>query len=606
MQGFMNWLTRQRWFSQDTYSSVVGLVIIYVAILTAFSAYQGGIIDIEWDRSNLEIQKKTIELTRTQTLGEFEADYAWAQAYRIWYEMDTYAYFAEDDNVRAAFEQARDRVTELSPLLQEPYFDPLAFFPEIEKYEVDLYIQDMAQQTLELKYLLEERNVLDEKSVIYFEVTEMMALVLILLGLSTTIISNQTIRLLILAFAIGMSGWQTIRFLEAYTMPFLETPSEAIQDYAEGVGLAHQLFYSDAIDTYSTAIDKAPDLTDAYVERGFAYRLLFNETGEMELLDQALPDFERAVTDGRREPRIIGQLSELYYLEGRFDEALTTSQLGIDETDDFIHYFDKGRNLFALGQVEEARASYQEGIDIAVNRYLSLKDQGQSPPVSFWRSFDYATVELDDLTNCLTNDVCDQTPPQDSLPSTDDILPTITEINTQLKNTTTSLEILQQPPGDPITATVDNIGFSITPESAMIAEGVFETGAESFSVDFDYEGFANDQIFSAKVFVDNRDYPPLRQIMRWQEGESGRYALPLALGNDTGNYTVQLYLDGQLIGQTSFYLDFAAYDYGDDSAPADEDTSNDGETETTDEVGDESTPDDETDDDTSSETESES
>jgi hypothetical protein len=65
------------------------------------------------------------------------------------------------------------------------------------------------------------------------------------------------------------------------------------------------------------------------------------------------------------------------------------------------------------------------------------------------------------------------------------------------------------------------------------------------------------------VYVDGVEYPEYRTVITWDKGTSGEDAQPLtddfAYGNtysfDTGEYTVELYVDSVLVQRGSFTID---------------------------------------------------
>jgi tetratricopeptide (TPR) repeat protein len=508
-------------------------------------------------------QKELIEATRVQTVGEMEAGYAWTQVYRLWLEWDTRAYNSglyENTDEQERAQVVRDRLQTLSPLMGTEYYpDPSDFStsPQIERFEADTFIRELTFKTEKFKNYNHLTSAWDEKADNYTNYLAWLTLALILLGFSVTLITDVRLRVMILFASFIIIVWSISSTIDNYRQEILVLPDEAMAHYAEGRALASQYLFAEAAVEYTKAIELADHYEDAYVARAIAYRFDYRDNGNAEGEDKlglAIVDYEKAVTEfGKREVDTVAGLAEIYYLQGRFADAIRVSQLGA-ESGDWINLFDKGRSTLASGDIAGSVAIYDEALNAATAEYNGFIAAGQQPAVDFWRNLDIALLELDYLAVCFTDDYCDEAPPKETMTPSPELTAAIIAQSSEIKTLSMSLELfgaLQTV----VDAKFDGIlVFSPTAENPDEPVDYLDSGSQTITLKSNFEGMKDGQVFSVRVYLDDLQYPTLRYVEEWTRGETGVFELPMNIGEDYGFYTIQFFVDGQLVAEGGFGL----------------------------------------------------
>ncbi|MFZ4827420.1 MAG: tetratricopeptide repeat protein, partial [Phototrophicaceae bacterium] len=388
-------------FAANTFLSIVALIIAVLAVLTSVIASLESDAGLRVSQFATLAQKELIEATRVQTVGEIESGYAWTQVYRLWLEWDTRAYTSslyENTPEQERAQVIRDRLLTLSPLMGTEYYpDPSDFStsPQIERFEADTFIRELTFKTEKFKNYNQLTVDWDEKADNYTNYLTWLTLALILLGFSVTLITDVRLRVVILFASFIIIVWSISSTIDNYRKEILVLPDEAMAHYAEGRALASQFLFAEATQEYTKAIELAPYYEDAYVARAIAHRFDYRDNGNAEGEDKlglAIADYEKAVTEfGKREVDTVAGLAEIYYLQGRFEDSIRTSQLGA-ESGDWIHLFDKGRSTLASGDIAGSIAIYDEALNAATAEYNGYKEAGQQPSIDFWRNLDIALL----------------------------------------------------------------------------------------------------------------------------------------------------------------------------------------------------------------------
>lgn len=547
--------SERRIFRRDPYTSIVAFVISVVAVVAA------GISALESDASlraskfTTLAQVEIIEATRVQTVGVLEINYAWSGAYRLWIENNAQrAFFRDNDRPFEPYLAARDRVEDLTRLFTEAYYDAETRTPFLETYEADAYVREYTLKTQRYRNYQQLVGDWDEKADNYINYLSWLTFALILLGFSVTIITDVRLRLLILLGSLGIIGSSIFQTYANYVTDVNDVPETALQHYADGVAAAHQFAHEQAIAAFDSAIATAPNYTAAYVQRGFAARTLYNSTGDPALLSAAAADFEQAIAAGRDEVNTIAQLSEIYFVLGAFAESVRVAALGSQQTGDWVHDLDRGRSLLASGDIEGARASYDVGLQNAIAQHAILRQGNQGVPLSFWLNFDVAFLELDYMLSCLVAEYCVQSPPLETLPQSQAVIDAATEFSRQIKTTSASLDFLGMVASYETDATFEPMAFYAA--DAQEPGFGFVGGSQPITVRTPYTGMRDGQTFAIRVYVNDRQYLPLQHVETWTAGTSGTHAHTLQLGEDYGFYIVQYFVDGVLVQEGGFQLDF--------------------------------------------------
>jgi tetratricopeptide (TPR) repeat protein len=499
--------------------------------------------------------QQTMQASSTLAVGQFTADYGWTQAYRLWLEVDTLGYLAavaEDDPLEASYDAVRDKMRELSPILRDPYFDPAVDNqPNIRLFESDLYLVTLTRQQQELQLV---QHIADYWAAIdsdYSLINRIITTGLLLLGLVMTVFENRRLKQAAWAVVLLLAIACTVQAVAIECRILPARPAAAMDRLAEGVGLHHQRRYDEAIAALTEALTLDPTYTEAYVRRGFSYRANYDTTEDPEQLAAATADFEAAVADGRSEVDVIGQLAELYYLQGKFADAVRVSHIGVDDTDEFIHTFDLARSYLASGDTASAATYYEQGIAEVVAMYEAATEL-QPLSASFWRYLDIGTLELDALLRCAQEQVCIGAPPAETLDA-GVLAETGQKYAAELKSLAVNLELNGTAEIAPIEGTVQPLRFTADADDTQ-AEGVFLYGVRVIEGAFDFQNLPDDATIVVKVFYDDWEYPPLRHIGTLDTAPDGTYTFTLRPGTEAGEYSVQVFVNGTWVQQGRFEI----------------------------------------------------
>lgn len=135
---------RTRLLKKDALSSYIGFMLVLLAALTGIAKFTETYSRIQEDSAGTQIILIASDHARTLALGQFQAEFAWGEAYALWLETDTQAALAAlrgDQAEAQRYLAVRDQLQTLSPLLNSPYYDPdQDYTPNIEAFESDLYV----------------------------------------------------------------------------------------------------------------------------------------------------------------------------------------------------------------------------------------------------------------------------------------------------------------------------------------------------------------------------------------------------------------------------------------------------------------------------------
>lgn len=569
-------------FNGDVFKNVVALLLILIAVITGIINFIIQDEELQLEVAAREMQRYAIEAVSQQTVGEIRADFAWMEIYRLWLELDIlsyYAYLREDDALEAIYTDARTQTESFSPLLREPYFrfDPAANFvePKVTAYESDLYVPRaklLAEQYQNMSGLNQEY---DNRLDTYELYKSLLTLALILLGLDVTLVRNTFMKWALLALALGMTVYASLGAYQVNAAPLSSIPQAAMERYAEGYGYQHQGRYDEAIAHYNEALALQPDYMAVIMERGFARREAFAQNPDPAYLAPATADFETALAAGQDHIDITGYLGELYYLQGRFEDAIAIAQRSIAANGAFLNHFDLGRNLLAKGDLEAARKAYERGIQQAHAEVTGRRAQGGEPPEFTWVAFGFAKGELYRMIGCLADAICEETPPLTAFSDNvrAETLATARHLLERLYEVETGLEIMNalpsNEPADEIQVEVSNVRFLGLDEDGTVLEdkGIIHSLTPRVQLTFDYEVVSGDNAFGGepplfvqKLLYEGNEYTPLRVVRPWDGGTSGTYQRDITPGVELGDFTLQIYLDGHLILEDSFTQVFGEID----------------------------------------------
>ncbi|MEM7130955.1 MAG: tetratricopeptide repeat protein [Chloroflexota bacterium] len=591
-------------FSGDPFERIVGILIGLVTVLAGLVALLEFSASDEKGDATLLAQQYVIQAMSAKASGEIEVGYAWSDAYQRWLEWDTQSLFAElneDFAGAVAYLRVREQARALSPLLQEPYFDPeLDDFPNVRAYESDRYLVEstILLERFSATSLLAEAW--DEKADNYVSQLLFYAVSLFLYGLSTTIVGRTKFIFVATGTFIAISA--TIWMIVNYRTPVEIFPDDAILAYSDGVGLAHQHEYSEAVQSFDQALSLAPEYADALFARANAYFAQGN-------LENAASDYAASIEAGQGTVAGLWNLGWTHYRLGDFESAISATQFAIDSDPSQIGlHFNLGIALLSSGDVERAKEVYAEGLQVATQQVVESRNMGAEPPSSLWWYLGGAAADLDALLACLVDQECERTPPYDRMADNggviDSIISATTAIQAELKNLSVALEYSDDLSNNLLAqssdtqsrndnrAVVDSPTFNIisleeedelgglggglgglaglggrgvmaqSNQGEEVDVNVVRTNTEAandVTILFEYQGIEKGQLFVMKVFRNGREATDLRRVEIWEQGESGTAEFTLTEGRQfalaSGNYSVEIYVDAQLLQKSNFVLD---------------------------------------------------
>lgn len=554
--------------NEERFKKLIAFLIAIVTLLIAIITYLQSDAGSRDDAANRDTKRYTLEAFGKQVSGDARVNFDYNSAYQAYYELNllSNAALAVDDLAAAdRYAVLRDSMTSVSPMLAAPYFDPATGELNVAKYEADTYLVEITALQERFAAASVVKDAWDSKSNTYIVHLTLLAVALFLFGLSTTI-SGATTRWIFsgvgAAVAVVATVWAGITFAQPVTdLRQCRTADGvyAIDAFAQGVGLAYQDQYEQAIGSFDKALQCDPGYVNAMVERGNANLALGN-------YDQAAADYEKARAAGNSSAGVAGDLAWVYYLLGRYDDAVAMNRTALETSPNelWIRY-DLGLSLLAVGKTDEAKAEYQNGMDSASRQVADARAAGSEPPSYLWAGLEDGALSLDDLI--ITIESGDGLPPVNTIQNPDAVSAAATEISTQLKSLSVALEYTGQPPAGSLTATISPFIFAenIYDEAGNIVDyapsDTFAYGTDEVAVLFDYDGLSDGQDVLFKVYVNGEEDPSWRILDDWSLGASGsaQKDISYAYSNTAvlvpGVYTIELYVDSHLAQSGNFYVE---------------------------------------------------
>lgn len=552
-----------RAFDEERFKRIISVVIAVITLIAAGLAFLQSDASARDDRANRDTKRYATEAMGRKVSGDARVNFDYNTAYQAWYELDTLANSASsrgDDAAATRYQQLRDEMTKLSPLLSADYFDPAKGEPNSERYEADIYVVDITALNERFTAASVVKDAWDGKSNGYVLHLTLLAVSFFLFGLSITIANTFTrwifsiVGMVVAVVATGMA-------LSTWLQPVYDLRDQggAIDAYARGVGLAYQNNLDPAIAAYSEAIQTVPTYTNAYVARAEAY-------AQQEKYAEAIADYERARAEGNQTANVAGDLAWAYYLQGRFDDATSMNRTALETSPSELWIqFDLGLSLLAAGQVDAAKAEYAKGMDFAAKQVADARAANQEVPSFLWWSLDDAALSVDAMLATLESG--EGMPPRDKMADPATIAPVGQAFSDQLKSLAVALEYTGKPSEGTIAAKISPFTFS-APERDEEGNAIDEEAAESFPngtdevlVTFDYEGMQDGQEVLFKVYIDGEEDPSWRIVSPWDLGASGTAEKPLSLAYSDvfvlapGQYTIEMYVNSHLAQQGSFVIE---------------------------------------------------
>lgn len=549
---------------EHRFEKFIAVLIALTTIFAAITTFLENISSNEADRFERLAQEFSIRATTESINGAVRFSYDWQGAYQTWRELDLMITNAEElgDTARAdSYRQTRDRLTNLSPLLQAPYFDAVSEVADPNRYESDLYIVESTKLWEEYENKSNVANAWDQMANSFVLQLTLYAVILSLYGLSTTITTfirwvfvglGAVITLVNLVWGAGMF----IRQID-------EIPETAIEIYADGIGLAYQGRDREAIDAFNQALEISPGYANALYNRGFS-RLYIND------LEGAALDFEATIDAGKSDTSVLWNLGWTYYLLGRFEEAIAVNQIALQLDPTLIGVrTNQAISLLAQGRTTNAVAEYQLALDEATRLVTEARAAGAQAPSSLWYYLEAGASDLQSLVDIMsgTQNPWSYGPAnEDVIADQNTVLQVAIEQIRKLKEYAVALEYTGAPPVGAETVTVSAFSFvqDVFDENGEFVEYAPSQqnafGTDEIGILFDFSDFRNGQEEVWKIYVDGVEDTALRVVDNWGVGESGSaikyisYAFSNVFVFSPGRYDVELFIDSRLVQSGTFFV----------------------------------------------------
>ena len=573
------------WFTGEPFEQMIGLLIAVVTLLAAVAGYLQVEADGRSTKAYNEGQQFALQAIGGRARGEILAGYAWSDAYRTWLALDTQSVLAKNETDETASQQfltARDRIATLTPLLQPPYFDDAAQeHPNLRAYESDLYIRETAALRENFLNADSVGAAWGDKSGKFVVHLTLFTVALFLYSLALTVAGR--VRWLFVGMSSLMSVATTVWMISVVLLPVTALPQSAIQSYATGVGLGHQQNPALAQQAFDQAVQIAPDFGNALYERAkVSYAL--NQ------LERAAADYQAAMDSGRQDANVFWNAGWNAYRMGDYAQSVVYTQEALAQLPDQIAlHFNLALAQLAAGQLTEAESSYALGVTLAEQQVVSLRAEGNEPPVSFWWYLDTAALDLHNLSICIEQDECDGAPPHAAVSANAEISPTAQHWQRTLQSLAVGLEYPAHRVQTAVAAQMGALAFTtgvydaagalvsympLGETAAPLRFGMAQEG-EGVSLDtsmvransavnrdvfvnFKYDGLKDDQLIVMKVYLNDREASGLRLALPWTLGTTGEASLPLSPGRTftlaPGDYRVDFFVDGQFVQTGTFKI----------------------------------------------------
>ncbi len=144
-------------------------------------------------------------------------------------------------------------------------------------------------------------------------------------------------------------------------------PENAEVNYYLGRYQMENGMYSQAVESFESAIDSNPDYVAAYVDYG-------DMLVELENYEKAVSQYETALEKSGENVNILNKLADAYGQAGRYEEAVSTYERALEESsNNFTATKGLGDLYREQGKSEKAMEYYNDALDIQADSDTSLK-----------------------------------------------------------------------------------------------------------------------------------------------------------------------------------------------------------------------------------------
>lgn len=548
----------------SSFEKLITFLIASVAILAAVTVFLQNHASGESEEANRAAQQLAIESTTTELNGNLEFSYHWQGAFQTWREIDLQRQEAQligDSATENRYGRLNEKFVHLTPLLSETYFDKTSNWPQLGKYESELYIVKATRfEQLYQAYADLGRSWSNVADVFVIQLT-LLTVALSLYGLSITL--RGFVRWMFVFIGSGLvlfcMAWMGWELFQTETRPPIS--EKAINAFADGYGQYYQGNYKEAIAFYDQALSFKPDYANAHYERGFNQLVLQN-------YDAAVADFLAARDLGLEGEYTYWNLGWTYYLMGRFDDAIETNNV-ILSSDSTVIGMQANQALayLAKGDLERARSEYD-----SVVKEIERQISSEGTSASLWYYVDAASADLQNLIDQLNDSPKYWTEaPQASLVlgDHDQIIAFAHDQIVQLKESILALEYTGSLPQAEEVMQVSPLAFGYVTTDAdgyvsnfeRVESAVFPNGTDAVSIEFTYSGPLPQEQLIWKFYLDGEEYFAFRAVLdtdlsgsdTWYQSVGFNYTNLFVL--PPGEYTVELYADYRLVQTGTFYVE---------------------------------------------------
>lgn len=535
--------------SEDRFNRLVAILTMSVAVLVAVVAYLQTDAAIRSDRYSSEALQFAMQASGARAVGATKLGYGFYTS-QVQDELSKLAISAEasgDADAARRYYTVQSDLARLSPLLSTYQGDEA-------RYESDLYVVESTASSERFAEALRGNDDWEEKSRAHFLHLALLAVALVLFGLSSTI--SGAARRVFLVTGCTIAGVTLVSAVMTAVRPITRLPDAAIDAYATGVGLAHQSKTREAVAAFTQALSLAPEYSNARYERANA------------LLDSrdysaAAADYERLRASGRDDANVASQLGWAYYLLGRFDEAIQVDhrvlELNPDPPTRVGARFNLALAELAAGQIDQAKLDYSQTMTLATQA-VAQGEAARDLPYSFWEYLDASASDLDNLLDRLAGKSADwiEAPPRAAIANPTQVRSVATDLVFELKSLYFTLERTGQPPRGRVAAKIAPIQFASDEgddEDDWEILEVFPSDTTSVVMLFTYEALQPSQSVMYRIYRDGQEDTSLRRPITGlgTRGEA-EVTIPLVF-DQPGEYMVEVYVEYQLVQRGRFTVE---------------------------------------------------
>jgi tetratricopeptide (TPR) repeat protein len=464
--------------------------------------------------------------------------------------------------------QLRESLRSFSSLLSPPYFEETTGAIDVLRFGVDYMVAPPVKWSEMEKAKSVEASAWAAKSDGYIVIITILAVSLFLLGLSLTL--GGWMRLLFAGMGCIIAGGAVIGILATAVAPVPKMSEEAIKSYVEGAGDLYEagmlaLAGGDSARTQTEVVRRAdraiasfgqalvlkPDYSEARRALGethllVARTLLFGREGGADPdqargeVAQAVDCLSKVINQDRAETRVHRDLGWASLLAEDYGRGEAEMEKALSLAPDLELDLGLGAALGLVGQgrPEAGLARLEKAV-----RWAEAH-----PLASDMFSFRSVIHDLDWLRTIRP------------IAGFDRLLK-------RLKEAFVSISYRRTAEVKPTSAEIGTLAFArpFFDELGHLADRTltadFPAGTERVDFLFDYSRFSRGCQVVQKVYWQGREAPWLNRVVAWEGGEAGRAAWSLRApvvgtlaGLNPGRYTVELYVDGNLLQSGAFNI----------------------------------------------------